>query len=535
MNFFSKLFFCGVIAVALVSCDKDFNEMGSNLIDDAHYDFESYKDASLLAFNMPTGTVQTSNLPINSLGYYDNGMFGKTKASFVTQLELASVDPDFYGRYNTDGTQNANFKVDSVYLHIPYFSTLTAVNEDGSSTYELDSIQGSDKKIRLSVYESGYFLRNYDPESGLQEVQRYYSNQRPDVEAVTNLSTSARLNNATDVSQNDQFEFKSSQIKFLKTDTSGNILSPEQVRERLVPGIYMDLDKNFFKQKIFYAPDGSLTDNNVFKNYFRGLYFKVDEIDAQGAMARLNFARGKIVIVYHGMDSETSTAGYKRKTLTLNLAGNTVNFLENTNYNPTAGNSVTGDTRLYPRGGNGNMAVIKLFGDNPAELQALKNNNWLINEANLVFYVDNTTLGTTYEQPNRIYLYDLKNKRALYDYYNDLTSNSTNPKKSKFVHDGIITKNADGSTQYKIRITNHIRNILSKDSTNVPLGLVVTESINDISNAKLKNSFTILGQEVKYVPSMSVANPLGTILWGNTSSVPETKKLRLEIFYTKPD
>jgi hypothetical protein len=30
-------------------------------------------------------------------------------------------------------------------------------------------------------------------------------------------------------------------------------------------------------------------------------------------------------------------------------------------------------------------------------------------------------------------------------------------------------------------------------------------------------------------------NPLGTIIYGGTSTVPEDKRLKLEIYYTKPN
>ena len=54
---------------------------------------------------------------------------------------------------------------------------------------------------------------------------------------------------------------------------------------------------------------------------------------------------------------------------------------------------------------------------------------------------------------------------------------------------GIIEKDAATSAynkrgiKYKVRLTNHIMNLISKDSTNVRLGLVVTESIGLASNS----------------------------------------------------
>jgi len=37
------------------------------------------------------------------------------------------------------------------------------------------------------------------------------------------------------------------------------------------------------------------------------------------------------------------------------------------------------------------------------------------------------------------------------------------------------------------------------------------------------------------VPVSSVVHPFGTILYGNNPAVPEEKRARLEIFYTKPE
>jgi len=543
-NAFFNAFFLIIITSIFVSCDKDFNEIGANLIDDINYQFESeYK--SVLAYSAPTGVVQTNNLLINSLGFYNNPVFGSATSSFVTQLELGTINPKFYG-------VDSVTRIDSVYLYIPYLARVASTDATtGDSTFELDSIYGQNNKLKLSVFRSDYFLRNLDPVAGLQEQQRYYNDE---INNVNSNLFGIQLNNSANVIQNDEFKFTNNQIKFLKTDIGGTIIVPNVVRERLSPGIYMDLDKGSFYNSIFNAPAGKLVDNNAFKDYFRGLFIKAEAIGGANAMARLNFAQGRIVIVYKGKDSEIAT-DYKRKILQLNLVGNTINFFENSpnsNYSNALANanSIAGDEKLYIKGGQGSMAVIKLFSGN--EIQEIKESGWLINEANLVFTIDNTTMNSVYTadedtniefEPNRVHLFDLNNKRPLIDYSFDQSANIFNPKGNKFVHDGIIRKTNNRGTEYKIRLTNHIRNIIKRDSTNVNLGLVVTESINNVNNAKLKTSFiafpsTTYSTEVKFLPTMSVASPLGTVLWG--SNIPATdanynKRLRLEIFYTKPD
>ena len=83
-------------------------------------------------------------------------------------------------------------------------------------------------------------------------------------------------------------------------------------------------------------------------------------------------------------------------------------------------------------------------------------------------------------------------------------------------------------------MTKHIKNLITKDSTNVRLGLSVTESINTVAFTKLK---TPIGT-IKKVPQMAALSPTGTVLYG--TSIPQgdinyAKRLKLEIFYTKPD
>jgi hypothetical protein len=229
--------------------------------------------------------------------------------------------------------------------------------------------------------------------------------------------------------------------------------------------------------------------------------------------------------------------------MVLNMTGNNVNFYNNL-YNgaglPTNALPAKTTSNLYLKGGSGFHSYIDLFGDaDPAtgiipkensDMTKLKNSKWIINEANLVFTVDNSAGSVNI--PNRIYLYDAVNKRPLLDYYSDAYANSSKPKYNKLTHSGIkYTEN--GVTKYKIRITNHIKNIINKDSTNVRLGLVVTEDINTVTNLFIKNAPT--NKYYNRVPVSSVINPLGTILYGSDQSVEDSKRVKLEIFYTKPN
>jgi hypothetical protein len=301
----------------------------------------------------------------------------------------------------------------------------------------------------------------------------------------------------------------------------------------------LKLNNSYFTTKILNAPAAKLATNDAFKEYFRGLYFKIETVSgSSGSMAMMNFKAGKITISYTEDLVTNGVTTRVSKTMDLNLTGNSVNLLDQTNENSAFANAVNnpntslGDASLYVKGGEGAMTVIDLF-KTPGELNLIRTKGWLINEANLVFHIDAEKMASSNE-PNRIYLYDLTNNRPVVDYFLDVT-NSADVKKSKYVFSGLINKeavtNGRGQT-YKIRITNQIRNLVKyADSTNVKLGLVVTENIGETGFSKLKtpNSFT------KKLPKASVMNPLGTVLYGSHPSVPVDKRVKLQIYYTKPN
>jgi len=583
-SIFKSLLFL-VSILLFVSCDKEYSAIGDALIGENHFELAKY-NSSVIAYNEKITPIQSSNLPINALGIYDNPAFGKTTANFVTQLSLVNVNPTF----------GPNAVIDSVVVDVPYFSTLKSTNATtGNSEYELDSIYGEPKaKIKLSVYESNRYMGK---QNGVDQI--FYTNQDSEFDSY---KVGTRLNDhASKKEQNDEFFFNPRENRFVTPASADG--KTAAVTTRTAPSMRLNLNVEFFKNKILNAPAGSLTTNDVFINYFRGLYFKVEESGAdKGALANINFAKGTITIKYKE-DTSTTDKTKVEKTLVINMSGSTANLLEqtntNANYNTATSNpnQSTGDERLYLKGGEGSLAVLNLF--NPADnysYEVLKNSNkepidengnviplqsngdpksgyfliytkknisngvsdeledirypliddtpgqiyhsikrrWLINQANLVLNVDadNTEFKKSYE-PNRIYLYDYTNDTTVLDYYLAAATNDKNT--SKYAFGGFLTNDATTKrgASYKINLTNHIRNlIINSDAKNVKLAVVVTEDINVADFYKLKTSSGLFTQ----APKASVMNPLGTILYGTgatSTNLPENKKIKLEIYYTK--
>jgi hypothetical protein len=197
----------------VVSCDKDFNTIGSEIIGDGHFEFDKYEVQNLKAYSKATGAVQSNNLTINSLGVYNDPFFGKTTSTFVSQLELDQVAPNF-------GLDVEIKTIDSVYLYVPYFSKIQTVAVGNQpNIFRLDSIYGNiESSINLGVYESDYFIRNFDAVNP-EVSQKYYSDELNLIEG--NLTTVNPLNNSASTSQNTAFKFSKNEIIIYKTDGNG--------------------------------------------------------------------------------------------------------------------------------------------------------------------------------------------------------------------------------------------------------------------------------------------------------------------------
>jgi hypothetical protein len=539
-----KIFLSLVVIAALfaVSCDSDYNTLGSEIVGDGHYEFDRYEVQYLSAYTVKTGAVQTNNLVVNSLGVFSDPAFGETISSFVTQLELPISNPDFGIDVTFDSVN------DSVYLYVPYFSSQTAAGLGiEANTYELDSIYGDlNGSFDLKIYENGYYLSDFDSQDPTVR-QRYYSNQK---NLISSNVQGVLLNNSINTAENTQFKFSKEEIIIYETDGYGNYVDAEGnvvtdnsqrvIKERLAPGMWINLDKTTFQNKIIQASSSNLINNNVFKEYFKGLFFDVASNGGASPLAQLDFSKGYVAIQYH---SKNEVGGESRKNIIkLNLKGNTINFFENS-FSQDYQNVLNlpfgiNQDYLFIKGGNGSVAFIDLFGpvnpetNVPFELEELRSKNWLINEALLTFSVKNNNQ----TDPKRIFVYDADNNAVLLDYIYDGTT-ATDSKNDKYIHDGFLKVNGNGEAlQFVVRIKNHINKIINSDDVllnkNVRLGVSVTENINISS---LANVFEIDPENgLEKLPAASVMNPLGTVIYGNTSAIADDKKLKLDIYYTKP-
>ena len=590
-----------LVLITLFSCTKEYNTIGTDILKSDTFQ----TNVELVPINVVQKAIppfKSNALPAFQLGSINDNLFGKSEASFITQVNLSELSP-YFGLWSqqreNDGDDSniavieENETVTNVYLDIPFFNNtfdsdgdgvidiydvddndinsdsdgdgLTDIQErangtdplnpdtdgdgitddkdtdtqnpnSGATLYDIDSLIGNrDASFKIKVQELDYYLRSFDPTDNFESFQKYYSDE-------TQL-----LNFSGFTIHDDEVSIDTNEIVIYKEDDpdTDDVDESQEVKERLTPRLRLTLDKDFFQRKIIdHEGSDDMTNVDNFNIYFKGLVLQAYDFSDELLMI-LDYSNAKINIEYeydkynkNDTDDNTSddTIDKVKANYELNLSGNQINVFNKSAYNQDILNNLNSPenlSRVYLKGGEGLIAEIDLFTDNDGNnvLDEIRSNGWLVNEANLTMYIDRDKINESGDliEPFRVYLYDIDAKTPLPDYYID---NSTGPKKSnvKIVHSGILELDEDDKgLKYKIRISEHIKNIVRNDSISPKLGLAVSSSISNSVNTDVKTT-----DVMKYIPIATAINPLGTVLIGPNPE-PENfdKRMRLEIYYTE--
>ncbi|MDC6351037.1 DUF4270 family protein [Zeaxanthinibacter sp. PT1] len=585
-----KIFAALAILTALtfvVSCDEDPTTIGATVTggqpfntDRAVYD--------VFAYNRNIIAAQTNKLPLYQLGVYNDPVYGQTRAKITTQVQLSNANPIFGSQSQENESTPENETVKEVILYMPFLQnntgdedrdgvpdvfdadptdansdsdgdTLTDIAETNSGTdplnedtdgdgirddvdtetirnnfpkrVDLDSIYGNrDIPFNLKVTRSTYFLRDLDPNTNFQQAQPYYSNQD-----LTSFAGEVLFDGQVTITEEET-------VIFEEDDPDTEEDESTIVDERIQPGIRVALDPAFFQQNILDKEGSSeLLSSSNFKEFFRGLHFEV-EPGTEELLMLLDLTSSNITIEYEYDNASDEEDDMNESSFTLNFLtgggtspvnGNALNTLISDAYPASISDDLDSGnnaSRIYLKGGAGTYANIRLFDtDNgDALINQIKANNWIINEANLVFYVDRTAIPAGANEPPRLYIFNAETNAPLYDAINDVSTENT-PLGVLQTHDGILVEEDDKGLKYTIRITEHINNIVVRDSANAMLGLTLT---SDIRLTTVRDVL-LPGDTMGEIPEMSVISPLGTVLYGSEVPASEEKKLKLEIFYTE--
>ena len=505
-----------VVVFTFVACDDEYSTVGGEIIENSSN--LELEEVEVTAYSKKINSVQTNNLGNYLLGVYNHPIYGQTTASMLSQLSLPTNNPTF----------GVEPELDSVVLTIPYFSTEGDLDEDGNIEYVLDSVYGN-TPIKISVQESNYYLNDLDPAADFQDRQRYYSDQQDLFEQ--NLIGDV-------IYENDNFIPSPRAIVSYEENAEG-------VQDTITsgPALRVKLPVDYFQQKIIEKEGSSmLSNNNNFKNYLRGMFIKAEPLEEDGTMILFNIQDSNAGIeLFYTNEVETTTDDgnteiiRKPRNYKLNLGSTIVNTFEGEYPGDVLqaieeSNEDTGAQKLFLDGGEGSVTVVELF-ENEEQIAAFRENNWLINEANLTFYVDQD-FASEINEPTRLYLYDLDNNRIIADYNFALNfvqdGNENNPATSLSSFSTPLERDEnENGIRYKLNVTRHVTNIIEDEAENVRLGLAVTQNINISNNSAVRNT-----EDIEFFPAMGVITPEGTVLHGNLSN-DEEKRLKLRIYYTE--
>ena len=374
--------------------------------------------------------------------------------------------------------------------------TSTINPNQGATVYDIDSLIGNkDASFKIKVQELDYYLSTYDPSNNFETLLKYYS----DDDIIKNFRGKVLYDGEVEINTDEIVVYKEDDPDTEDTDESN------EVKERLTPRLRIPIDKDFMQSKIIdMEGNADLLNQDNFNLYFKGLFLSAYDF-SEPLMLILNYSQASINIVYeydyynkNGTNDDTGddTIDREEKTFKINLNGNQINIFDNEPYSSEIMDVISTNSddlkRVYLMGGEGIMMELDLFKDGSGNdiLGEIKSKGWLINEANLTMYVDKETIDLNggIIEPSRLYLYDIESKAPIVDYFID-QSQGQKPKDQKAVHGGMIEVDEDqNGIKYKIRISEHVKNIIRNDSLNKKLGLVVSSDITNAINTDLRNT-----------------------------------------------
>jgi len=489
-----------LVFITLISCEKEIETIGVNLVDNNNFSTDK-NTSEVITTNEDIPRVPASGVDQYLLGVYSDNEFGTLKASIVSQLGLPVTDADY--NYGT------NYGIDSVLMVIPYQSTKSAVKyTDGKPKFSIDSVFGNpDVAFQLGIYELKTFLNTLDPNDPSKPAI-YYSDKEFQKGDAPFYSGNFKVNPNDTVSYIKRY--MPNGISVYKIDT---IKATDKS-----PSIRIPLNENLIKQ-IFVdnAAGAEFNSTDAFQHYFRGFYIEAATLTSNNAhLLSLNMTNAKMIIYYSKDENEGAT---------VDLNGNKINGEQGVRtkhnfefaFGAIKSNVLkrdlaphqSGQNRLYVQGAAGSIATVKLFSnENYIDLQ---DNNWLINDANLIFYVDQNAASNI--APEQLFIYNYTENLQ----FTDVMTEGIDEVGGKLERDD------DGKPyRYVFKITDYISKLLKTDEALdlVEIGLKVynpSDAPSAITDVKIR--------EYSWTPK-------GVVLYGQDPSFGD-KRVKLEISYSK--
>ncbi len=526
------------ILIGVISCENDFRNVGVSIVDNNIFSTDSYV-SEVISYSKNIEKNQTNGLSHYLLGVQRDEIFGKLEASIVAQLNLPEINPDF-------GT---NAVIDSVVVDIPYLATLnTETNSNGTPNFDLDSIWTTgDKSIQLNIFELGTYLSNVDPDDPT-EAKKYFSD---DDFSIVNPGSPLFSGVIAPSAIDTMLLVKRYKYPNYPDLTTKSVYTTDTIKKTdIKPSLKIPLNKEAIQTIIQdNASSSNFASNANFQHFFRGLYFEaLESTETDASLMTLSMSDATMTLYYsndvvddedtdedldgNGVTGETGVTVRTPESFIFSLSGVKANLYDR-DYNGdlvesyiTTANEITGEEILFTQGAGGVLSVIKLFGEDansneiPDELELLREKNWLINDAQLVFYInsDNATNWT----PEYLFIYNLKN--VLDTDGVDTQILDALPQSIGALNGALVRNEDDEPEKYIFHITDFISEITKPDTELIlyDLGLKVYNE-SDFPDTQVATDTIVASVNT---------NPKGIVLNGNLP-ISEENRIKLEIFYSE--
>jgi len=470
-RFLKPLLYVGSVVLFLsvvISCEEDFTDVGTSIVVNNQF---STNDTTFVVnvVGKDIPVAQSDGLPPAGplgqylLGVYNNPKYKKIEASIISQLSvpfnLTKVDDE----YGADTIVVST--IDTILLRLPYQATRIGTDAVGP-IFDLDSIIGDQTAgYNINVYRISEFLNLLDPTDPARP-NTYFSDHEYDIFPEP-------LNSR--VIDDFKPRFRDTAQFVLRRLSNGNTYDTDTVRyQNSNPYIAIPLKRSILEGVLFDMYETpELSSQDAFNEYFRGLMIKAD--GPFGSLMSLSLNTNNLepsVDIYYTntvleeqLDGSTIIVDTIKKTDSFQLSG-----IQNSQYIMNQGQPVEAN-QVAVQGTAGSMAQVTLM--TREQLNEFRTKDWLINDATLTLYVDETVVGSDLEAtPFQLFV------------YKDGTDASGNEVPAQILDiftetiagvDGFLNRDSDDNPDnYTFKITDYISELFSGDFNDLqPLGIKV--------------------------------------------------------------
>lgn len=358
-------------------------------------------------------------------------------------------------------------------------ATFIGKEADGKPKFRIDSLIGNpEESFQVKIFQNGTFLNTLNPSdptmTNIFESNSTYEKVGLEFNTETNFNFDGAEKDTIyyferHLSDGSSYE---DEIKIPIGNLTATPFKVIRLDKDRIKAIFMDK---------YESPEFSSQD--AFNDYFRGII--IEALGDSGSMVPLNltdsdYAPSIDIIYTHSIIKNGEIIDQIEENDSFKLNG-----VKNSIYKMTApANSIANS--IIIQGTAGTQAEIKLFGEDnngndiPDKIEELQQENLLINDASLTFYINqDISMVDTTKVPKKIFLYKTEtndNGVIIPSHILDIFTETD-------TYGGELELNSDGKPdKYTFRITDYISEILKGGIDDSPLILKVLNAFTDLPN-----------------------------------------------------